>query len=513
MLFNSQEFIFLFLPLAVMLHFALARRSVDAAIVGTTLSSLVFYAWWNPPYVLLLLASMAANFGLAQRIVAAQAATAKAEAATARVLLIAGIAVNILVLGYYKYADFLLSVVSGAKPSPPSVPLALSFTTFVQVAFLVDVYQRRIPLDLRRYALFVAFFPHLIAGPIVRWRNLGRQLNDPARYRVDWNNIALGLTVFTLGLAKKVLIADTLSPHVATVFDAAARGDPVTALAAWGAALAFTAQIYFDFAGYSDMAVGLGLLFNFHLPINFAAPLRATSMVDLWRRWHITLSQLFRDLVYAPLTMGRRAPLRQAACAVFTMTLVGFWHGAGWTFIAWGAYNGVLLVINVVWQQMRPEREQPSIAGAVAGWLLTFTAFVVGAVFFRAADMGAASHMFAAMAGLGGAPVAESITLPWDLWGIRSGYFSQGFIRVWFGTTWSMVGSLLTALALVVALLVPDTFEIVRYRDGEVQSDWRRPVGALAWKPAPLALAVTVILFASVFYQLNRVSEFIYFQF
>jgi alginate O-acetyltransferase complex protein AlgI len=506
MLFNSQEFIFLFLPLAVMLHFALARWSAEAAIVGTTVSSLVFYAWWNPPYVLLLIASLAGNFWLARQIVAARPPGA-------RLLLIAGIVGNVLVLAYYKYAGFLLSIVSGTTAAPPNVPLALSFTTFVQVAFLVDVHQRRIPLELSRYALFVTFFPHLIAGPIVRWRNLGRQLADPARYRLDWNNVALGLTVFTIGLAKKVLIADTPSPHVTAVFDAAARGEPLTALAAWGASLAFTAQIYFDFAGYSDMAVGLGLLFNFRLPINFAAPLRATSIVDLWRRWHITLSQLFRDLVYAPLTMGRRAPFRQAACAIFTMTLVGFWHGAGWTFIVWGAYNGILLVINAVWRQFRPEPDQPTIAGSFAGWLLTFTAFAAGAVFFRAADMSVASHMLTAMAGLGGAPVADSITLSWDLWGIRNGWFSESFVRTWLGSHWSMVGSLLTLLALAIALLVPDTFEIVNYRDGEVQSDWRRPAGLLAWRASRLALAATTILFASVFYQLNRVTEFIYFQF
>jgi alginate O-acetyltransferase complex protein AlgI len=207
MLFNSQEFIFLFLPLAVMLHFALARWSAEAAIVGTTISSLVFYAWWNPPYVLLLIASLTGNFWLARQIVAVRPAGA-------RLLLIAGIVGNVLVLAYYKYAGFLLSIVTGTPAAPPNVPLALSFTTFVQVAFLVDVHQRRIPLELGRYALFVTFFPHLIAGPIVRWRNLGRQLADPARYRVDWSNVALGLTVFTIGLAKKVLIADTLSTPI-----------------------------------------------------------------------------------------------------------------------------------------------------------------------------------------------------------------------------------------------------------------------------------------------------------
>jgi hypothetical protein len=170
-------------------------------------------------------------------------------------------------------------------------------------------------------------------------------------------------------------------------------------------------------------------------------------------------------------------------------------------------------VINAVWRQLRPEPDQPTIAGSFAGWLLTFTAFAAGAVFFRAADMGVASHMLTAMAGLGGAPVADSITLSWDLWGIRNGWFSESFVRTWLGSHWSMVGSLLTLLALAIALLVPDTFEIVNYRDGEVQSDWRRPAGLLAWRASRLALAATTILFASVFYQLNRVTEFIYFQF
>ncbi len=265
MLFNTPEFIFVFLPVALVIHFALARWSVEAAVIGTTVLSLLFYAWWNPPFVLLPIASIAVNFWLARRIAAS-------ERPMARRLLITGVCVNVALLCYYKYADFLASIVTGHAAAAPNVPLALSFTTFVQIAFLTDVYRRRIPLAGARYALFVSFFPHLIAGPIVRWSNLGRQIIDSTRYRWNWSNVALGLTIFTLGLGKKVLIADQLAPHVAPVFDAAARGEPVMAMAAWGAALAFSAQIYFDFSGYSDMAIGLGLLFNYRLPINFAAP-------------------------------------------------------------------------------------------------------------------------------------------------------------------------------------------------------------------------------------------------
>ncbi len=503
MLFNTPEFIFLFLPAAVVLHFALARWSVDAAVIGTTFSSLVFYAWWNPPFVILPAASIALNFWLAARMVAA-------EPLAARALLIAGIVGNLLVLGYFKYADFLLSIVDGHKAVPPKVPLALSFTTFVQLAFLVETYRRRTVPVFARYALFVAFFPHLIAGPIVRWSNLGRQLNDRSRFRLDWANVALGLTIFTFGLVKKVLLADTLSPYVTAVFDTAARGEPVPGAAAWGACLAFTGQIYFDFSGYSDMAVGLGLLFNLRLPINFAAPLRATSMVDFWRRWHITLSQWFRDFIYAPLTFGRRGVLRQAVSIMITMALAGFWHGAGWTFIAWGAWLGLLMLINIAWQRLlRPDWQLPGFVG----WALTFTGCVIGAVFFRAADIETSWHLLEAMAGFGDAMVPPQRLVDWDDWLIQHGYVSDLFVRTWLGTTWSVTGTAWTVLALAVALIVPDTMEITRYREGEAQSHWRRPVGLLAWRPSLLALGVTAALFAAVFTSIGRVSEFLYYQF
>jgi D-alanyl-lipoteichoic acid acyltransferase DltB (MBOAT superfamily) len=505
MLFNSPEFLSCFLPAAVLIHFTLARWSINAAIAGTTLSSLVFYAWWNPPYVLLPIASILVNYWVGRRMVAA-------EQATARRILIAGIAANVLVLCPYKYADFLLSIFDGHAAAPPNVPLALSFTTFVQIAFLVHLYQKRISMPFNQYALFVAFFPHLIAGPIVRWSSLGRQIGDPARYRLDWDNVALGLTILVFGLVKKVLIADPLSPHVAGVFDAAARGDPVAAFAAWAASFAFIAEIYFDFSGYSDMAVGLGLLFNFRLPINFAAPLRAVNMFDLWRRWHITLSRLARDLVYVPLSLGQTGTLRRAFNLMLTMTLIGVWHGAGWTFVAWGAINGALLLINQAWQAFwGPGRKTAT--GRLIGWALTFTAFAVGGVFFRAADIGAAWHMLEAMCGFGMPVTATAVTLEWDDWLIRHGYVSAPFVLHWLGNTWSVIGTLWTTMALAIAWLVPDTMEVTGYREGDAQSNWRRSVGIFAWRPSPVALAAMSLLFVAVFASLGRVSEFLYYQF
>jgi len=299
MLFNSLEFIYLFLPSAVLLHFLAARWSVTAAVTITTISSLVFYAWWKPPFVVLPLVSVIGNYWLAREILASD------KKAGHRIMLV-GVVINLLVLGYFKYFDFLVSIVEHRNPILPEVPLALSFTTFVQVAFLVELERDRAPIVFRPYAMFVTFFPHLIAGPIVRWTELGPQLAEKARYWVNWKNVALGLTIFCVGLGKKVLLADRLAPHVAGVFDAATSGLPITAAAAWGASVAYSLQLYFDFSGYSDMAVGLGLLFNIRLPINFAAPFRATSMIDLWRRWHISLSRFLRDFVYVPLGGSER---------------------------------------------------------------------------------------------------------------------------------------------------------------------------------------------------------------
>jgi alginate O-acetyltransferase complex protein AlgI len=505
MLFNSLEFIFLFLPIVVLLHFALARISIDAAVIGTATASLVFYAWWNPPFVLLPMGSIVANFTLARWM-------AGCAPAASRRLLIAGIVGNVLVLCYYKYADFLISIYDGHRAMPPNVPLALSFTTFVQIAFLAEVHRRRLTVKFSRYALFVAFFPHLIAGPIVRWSNLGRQLDDPARYRVDWDNIALGLTIFVFGLVKKVLISDPLARPVAAAFDAASAAQPFTAFGAWGAAVAFMCQIYFDFSGYSDMAVGLGLLFNYRLPINFAAPLRATNLFDFWRRWHITLMRFLRDFVYAPLGSGRPGPLRRSVALMTTMVLAGLWHGAGWTFIAFGAYHGALLLLTMFWQYLRgPVRSNR--VGRFFGWAFTITAVAISGTFFRAADMAGAWHLLQAMAGFGDATALAGHSRL-DDWMIVHGYIPEAWATVLFGATWSMAGTALAAAALGVALFVPDTMEIVGYKEGDAQSSWRRPLPEwLAWRPSPVWLRMVTALFIVVFINLGRVAEFLYYQF
>lgn len=505
MLFNSTEFIFVFLPLAVGLHFLAARWSPTAALATTAITSLAFYAWWKPPFVVLPLLSIVLNYLLARRI-------QQAAPATGRALLIAGIVANLLVLCYFKYSDFLLSIVEGRSPGVPDVPLALSFTTFVQIAFLVEVSRHPAPIRFPGYAMFVSFFPHLIAGPIVRWNELGPQLDEAIRYRVNWTNVALGLTIFCLGLAKKVLIADNLSPYVGLVFDAAAAGVPVTGVAAWGASIAYSLQLYFDFSGYSDMAIGLGLLFNLRLPLNFAAPFRATSIIDLWRRWHITLSRFLRDFVYVPLGGNAGGPARRSLNLFITMVLGGLWHGANWTFIVWGALQGVFLTLNHAWRSWRgPGRASP--AGRLVGWLLTFGAFAVGMTFFRAPNIETAWHMVTAMTGFGHAPVAELRIADHDGWLIAKGYVSDVFVRTWLGAHWTVLASLVTAVALAIALFVPDTMEMVDYREDEPHSNWRRSAWIFAWQPTVPRLALIVALFALVFANINTFSEFLYFQF
>ncbi|MEW6767014.1 MAG: MBOAT family O-acyltransferase [Pseudomonadota bacterium] len=505
MLFNSLEFIFVFLPVAVAAHFIAARRSMVAAVIVTTLTSLFFYAWWKPPFVVLPVLSILLNFLLAQQIL-------KSDKATARLLVTAGVIANLVVLGYFKYADFIMSIVEQRSPGNPNVPLALSFTTFVQIAFLVETARKPVEIKLPRYAMFVAFFPHLIAGPIVRWSELGPQIADKLRYRLDWNNIALGLTIFVLGLTKKVLLADKLAVHVAPVFDAAASGAPVTAAAAWGASLAYSLQLYFDFSGYSDMAVGLGILFNLRLPLNFAAPFRSTSIIDLWRRWHITLSRFLRDFVYVPLGGGASGPVRRSMNLLATMVLGGLWHGANWTFIAWGAFHGVLLTVNHWWRTLRGPRPV-TMSGNLTGWALTFSAFVIGMTFFRAANIHSAMLMLKAMAGFGHAPDNAPLLVEYDFFAMEKGYVTEAFLRKWLGSHWSLVGTGLTFGVLAIALIMPDTMEFVNYREGEPHSDWRRSQKILVWSPSIFWAIAILALFGVVFANLGHFSEFLYYQF
>ena len=393
MLYNSFEFILVFLPASLLLYFAAAAVSRGLANGVLCALSLAFYAWWDWRNLLVLVGSILVNFVLGALI----------KRRGSKAVLVFGVALNIAVLAWFKYANFALSNVSaltGRPFTPLSIvlPLGISFFTFTQIAFLVDC-RRGLAreLDLTRYVLFVTFFPHLVAGPIVHHSQLMPQFSTGLAKRWNPANVHPGLAFFTLGLFKKVGIADTVAPWAAAVFDVPVGAGPAGFFDAWRGALSYTIQLYFDFSGYSDMAIGLALLFNVRLPDNFDAPYRAASIADFWRRWHITLSRFLRDYLYVPLGGNRLGEPRRRFNLLLTMFLGGIWHGAGWTFVIWGTYHGVLLVLQRAWtQRFRP-------LPVAAARPLTFLAVVVGWVFFRAPSVDRALSILSSMAGLHGA--------------------------------------------------------------------------------------------------------------
>lgn len=415
MLFNSYSFIFLFLPVVLLGFFQLGRIHPAYAAAWLALSSLFFYGYWNPAYVGLLLGSIVFNYALGIWIAKAGV---KQDTRRKTRLLVLAISANLLLLVYYKYANFFLSSINSIAGSGLSLgeiilPLGISFFTFTQIAFLVDTWQGKVKeYNFIHYMLFVTYFPHLIAGPVLHHAEMMPQFARTATYRINWDNIATGLLLFTLGLCKKVLWADSLAPFATAIFDGAAHGMASgtlpTIYEAWSGALAYTLQIYFDFSGYTDMALGIALMFNIHLPINFDSPYKATSIIDFWRRWHMTLSRFLRDYLYIPLGGNRKGKLRRYLNLTITMLLGGLWHGAGWTFVVWGALHGAFLVINHLWRELVSQRclqWVPDWIGKLAGGILTFIAVVAAWVVFRADDLAQAMVILNAMFGIAARPI------------------------------------------------------------------------------------------------------------
>jgi alginate O-acetyltransferase complex protein AlgI len=391
MLFSSNVFILAFLPLTLGLYYALAGNRT-ARLGLLIVASLVYYGYWDVRFVPLLVGLAPANWLIARLFVAGGG----------RIWLDLGIALNLAALGFFKYANFFLdnlfALAGGAAPRLDIVlPLGISFFIFQKISYLADLRRGdRHAYPLADYCLFVFFFPQLIAGPIVRHNEIIPQFDAPPRRTEMWENLARGAMLFILGLLKKVALADTLAPNVDMLFGKAASGVPLNFAEGWAAALSFALQIYFDFSGYSDMAIGLALMFGFRLPFNFDAPYRASSIRDFWRRWHITLSRFLRDYLYIPLGGNRRGALRQAVNVVVTMLLGGLWHGASWTFVAWGGLHGLALAANGAWN--RAGRSMP----LVLGWALTMLFVLVGWVLFRAADFAGAWEILLSMAGFHG---------------------------------------------------------------------------------------------------------------
>lgn len=412
MLFNSYAFILGFLPVVFFGFYLLGRFRPALAPLWLAAASLFFYGWWDVRFVSLLLGSIAFNYGAASLI-------ARRAAGLSKLWLALAITANLALLGYYKYAHFFaenLQRFSGITLSLGEVflPLGISFFTFTQIAFLVDTFQGKAKeSNFVHYTLFVTYFPHLIAGPILHHKEMMPQFASAGLCRLNRSHVAAGLGIFILGLVKKLWIADSLAQIANPVFNAvAASGQPML-FEAWAGALAYTLQLYFDFSGYSDMAVGLSLMFNVRLPMNFDSPYQSTSIIDFWRRWHMTLSRYLRDYLYIPLGGSRRGQVRRYGNLLATMLLGGLWHGAGWTFVIWGGLHGLFLVVNHGWRAWKKR-----MGWRDGGWLarlgsggLTFAAVVAGWVFFRAANVATAVAMLRGMAGRNGVATGKWMRL------------------------------------------------------------------------------------------------------
>jgi alginate O-acetyltransferase complex protein AlgI len=542
MLFNSYEFLFVFLPITLAMFLLLGRVSRNLALGWLILASLAFYAWWRPINVPIIGISLAINFTLARLM---QRLGADPQRARARlIVLVIGIAFNVAFLGYFKYSNFVLSAMNDVAGTNFTLihivlPLGISFITFQKIAFLVDIQAGRVEsFTLRDYLLFVLFFPQLIAGPIVHYREMMPQFHsNPCRFERE--GFSVGLTMVVFGLFKKVVLADGMASYVTPIYALAASGGSVSLIPGWIAALGFTLQLYFDFSGYSDMAAGLARCFGVRLPLNFYSPFQATSIIDFWSRWHVTLTRFLTAYLYNPMLLwltrrrfakglpglgGRTANLGAflqllAAPTLLTMFVSGVWHGAGYLFMLWGLLHGVYLVINHAWRFVGPKLWASKEAYArfmrPVGFVITFLSVVMGMVLFRSSTWHQASDVFKGILGLHGIDLPRVLAEKLHATGgtrhlvsIAEGLSTKDFLE--------MIGWTLGLL--VIALTLPNTIQIMaRYEPVLGAKDRPANTGLprlrMNWNPS-LLWAIGISLLAAVaIVRVGGPSEFLYWQF
>jgi len=469
-LFNSGEFCFIFLPVTLLLFYAAAHWHLTRlAIWVLGIASAIFYLYATPvfwidagplrvpvpPYLLLLLGSIVVNYGFGAQL----------RKQPSSLVLAMGVVANLAVLSYFKYANFFLNNLdawTGLGFVLPHIflPLGISFYTFQSIAYLCDCKQGKVGRhSMLDFAVFLHFFPQLIAGPIVHHSEMLPQFRSLRTFVINHRNLAIGFALFTLGLVKKVLMADRFSNWVAEPF---LHVDHLSLAGAWAAVLGYGFQLYFDFSGYTDMAIGLGLLFNVQYPQNFNSPYKAVSLIDFWRRWHMTLSRFLRDYLYIPLGGNRHGKFRRYVNLLITMVLGGFWHGAAWTFVIWGAWHGFFLAVNHAWEERG--RKLPRFVAH----LLTFLVVFIGWVFFRSTNLHDSLSIIGTMFGM-----------------VHGGHNGPSVTEViWLG------------IALVVVLYAPNSLEIM----SRVKPSW-------IWA------AIVVLTFLYTVYHFDQTTEFLYYQF
>jgi len=485
MLFNSYEFIFLFLPITFFIYFFLNKKGLyTESKLFIVAASLFFYSWWNVVYLPLIILSMAFNYFIGNAF-----SKEKNLIFSRKTILIFGIAANVLLLGYFKYYDFFIenvNFITGANLPllHLALPLAISFFTFQQIAYLVDSYKGETKeYNFLNYAVFVTFFPQLIAGPIVHHKEMMPQFDDENAKKINYKNIAIGLTIFAIGLFKKVAIADTLAVYANAGFDEATQ---LKFIEAWVTSLSYTFQLYFDFSGYTDMAIGAALLFNIKLPQNFNSPYKAKNIQDFWRRWHITLSRFLRDYIYIPLGGNKKGEMKTYRNLFLTFLIGGIWHGAGWTFVIWGAMHGIAMIIHRIWQKFKIK------LSSFTAWFITFNFVNLTWVFFRAENFESALKVLKGMFGLNGIVVPYSIGLKFP----TLADFGIEFERIMKDINANNELLLLLFAFALIAFLGKNSYEITKNL-----------------KPKKVYIVGVSLLFSIAILKLNQISEFLYFNF
>lgn len=475
MLFNSYEFILVFLPVTFIGYFAIAKTisklnndmlGRKCAVFWLTLMSIIFYSWWSYKYVILLMLSISFNYFIGINI----------ERKKSKKWLIFGIVIDVLLLGYYKYTGFFIDNINtffSMSYEIPNIilPLGISFFTFTQIAYLVDIYRGETAnKGFLTYCEFVTIFPHLIAGPIINHKHMMPQFLAKENFKINYDNIAIGSTLFTMGLFKKVVVADSFALLVSNFYS---KIDILNSIESWMAIISYDFQIYFDFSGYSEMAIGLGLLFNLRLPVNFNSPYQSCSIIELWRRWHMTLGEWSKNYIYIPLGGGRNGEFAKIRNLFISMVLIGFWHGANWTYVIWGALQGIFLAINHQWRKMNIRLP------LILCWGLTAITFVSSSVFFRAENTSDAMNMLNKMFDIN---ELYYIFVTTDIW--------HEMLNVYIGDIEMLVITAIVVVSIKNPVVLVDKF-----------------------KPNYYWLIGITLMFLYVITRLNNYSEFLYFQF
>jgi D-alanyl-lipoteichoic acid acyltransferase DltB (MBOAT superfamily) len=542
MLFNSHFFVFVFLPATLFVYFSLGKLSRNWALRWVIISSLIFYAWWRPANVFIILPAMLINFAFAKLILAS---VREEKSALSKVYLSTSIVFNIAVLGYFKYTNFAITAANDIFDSNFALqnivlPLGISFITFQKIAFLIDVHGKRVKtFRFQDFFSFVLFFPQLVAGPIVHYREMMPQFHA---VRCAWNkdDVSVGMTLFFFGLFKKVVLADNMAPLVSSIYGVADTGVAISLLPAWLAAVGFTFQIYFDFSGYSDMALGAARLFGIRLPVNFNSPLRSTSIIDFWLRWHVSLTRFLTAYLYNPIALyltrrriasgkpgigGRNTSMGAfiqllMVPTVFTMFVSGIWHGAGYLFLIWGLLHGLYLSVNHAWrllvQRSWRNSDRYEKIMAPAGFVITFVCVCASMVVFRSTNVEMAANILAGMVGLNGIELPQSIISKLSpILSVFPGLDISPDIRN-FSNQVSLAIWIIAVTPIV--LLLPNTLQIMHRFEPAIGFSWDRDSTVLGlrwlvWQASLIWAALIMIIAFTAISSIGGYTEFLYWQF